>query len=208
MTSRPIRVTIPAPFALGKYEITFDDYDRFVTATGAARPEDEGWGRGKQPAINISWDDAQAYAQWLSRATGATYRLPSEAEWEYAARAGSSSSYAWGGSVGEGMANCVGCSADNTYGPSPAGSFPASAFGLHDLQGNAWEWVEDCARDSYLGAPADGSVWAGENGCSRVMRGGGWASSPNHLRSSYRNWYPADDKDNTTGFRLVREIDR
>jgi len=200
-------VEISVPFALGKYEITFEDYDRFVAATGAARPGDEGWGRDRQPAVNISWNDAQAYARWLSGETGAVYRLPSEAEWEYAGRAGSTSSYAWGGSVGEGMANCRGCTTQNPNAPAVVGSFPVNAFGLHDLQGNVWEWVEDCARDSYLGAPSNGDVWQGNSTCSRVLRGGSWASSPNLVRSSYRNWYPSDDRDNTTGFRLVREID-
>ncbi|HEY6510126.1 MAG TPA: formylglycine-generating enzyme family protein, partial [Vicinamibacterales bacterium] len=200
-------VDIRAAFAFGKYEITFEDYDKFVAATGATPPGDEGWGRGRQPAVNISWNDALNYARWLSAETGAVYRLPSEAEWEYAGRAGSTSSYSWGGSVGEGMANCRGCTADDRNAAAPAGSFPVNAFGLHDLQGNVWEWVDDCARDSYLGAPSDGSVWQGEDACSRVLRGGSWASSPYQLRSSYRNWYPADDKENATGFRLVREID-
>lgn len=199
-------VVLASWFAMGKYEITFDDYAKFATATNRPMPEDAGWGRGKQPVLNVNWYDAAEYALWLSEQTGAIYRLPTEAEWEYAARAGSSSSYAWGGSVGEAMANCLGCTTSNRNATAPVGSFPVNAFGLHDMQGNVWEWVEDCARDSYLGAPVDGSAWSGDQVCSRILRGGSWQSSPNHLRSTYRNWYPAADKDNTTGFRLVREI--
>ncbi len=201
------RVTIAAPFALSKYEVTFEDYDRFVADTGWANPDDEGWGRGKQPVLNVSWGDAVAYAGWLTEHTGAIYRLPSEAEWEYAARAGSNSTYAWGDDVDADIANCAGCKEGDDYAPAPVGSFPINAFGLYDMQGNVWEWVEDCARNSYLAAPSDGGVWAAsEDDCSRVLRGGSWASSPDELRSAYRNWYPPGDLDNTTGIRLVREI--
>ncbi len=204
---QPAHIVVQAtPFAMGKYEITFEEFDNFATALGITVPDDAGWGRSNQPVLNINWYDAAAYARWLSEQTGEIYRLPSEAEWEYAGRAGSASSYAWGGSVGEAMANCVGCAASSRNAPAPVGSFPVNAFGLHDMQGNVWEWVEDCARDSYLGAPIDGSVWIGDEVCSRILRGGSWQSSPNQLRSSFRNWYPSADQDNTVGFRLVREI--
>lgn len=200
-------VYLSAAFAMAKYEVTFADYDKYANATGVALPFDGGFGRGAQPLINISWYDAVAYAAWLSAQTGEVYRLPSEAEWEYAGRAGSTSGYPWGGSVGEAMANCRGCASVSSNAPTPVGAFPPNAFGINDLQGNVWEWVQDCARDSYEGAPADGSVWIGDEICSRVLRGGSWSSSPNQLRSSYRNWYPPVEADDTVGFRLVREIE-
>ena len=153
-------VTIGAPFALGKYEVTFDEWDACVAAGGCEhRPDDQGWGRGTRPVINVSWEDAHQYVAWLSGETGETYRLPSEAEWEYAARAGTTTRYFWGDGEDPacGSANIydqVGKAADDYGGASfgcddgfaetaPAGSFRANAFGLHDVSGNVWEWVED-----------------------------------------------------------------
>ena len=139
-------VTIPQAFAVSKYEVTFEDYDRF---TYPNRVDDEGWGRGRRPVINVSWSDAQEYVAWLSRQTGQTYRLLSEAEWEYVARAGSSSLYSWGNDIGSNRANCADLDEFGTCGDqweytAPVGSFPANAFGVHDMHGNVTEWVEDC----------------------------------------------------------------
>ncbi|RMD68212.1 MAG: PEGA domain-containing protein, partial [Gammaproteobacteria bacterium] len=135
------RVSIARPFAIGRYEVTFEEYDRFCEATGRRRPDDNGWGRGKRPVINVSWHDAKAYARWLSKQTGKRYRLPSEAEWEYAARAGTSTRYWWGDRVGHGHANCDGCGSwwDGKE-TAPVGFFDPNPWGLYDTAGNVWEW--------------------------------------------------------------------
>ena len=194
------QVRMPS-FALGRYEVLFEEYDRFVTETGRREsPYDRGWGRVGRPVIYVSWEDATAYAEWLSAETGQRYRLPSEAEWEYAARAGTMTAYSWGPWVGVNRANCAG-PAD--LGPplerhecgsrwdgrrtALTGSFAANAWGLHDMHGNVSEWVEDCWHDSYARAPADGSAWTGDGDCGRrVLRGGSWADYPLELRSANR----------------------
>ena len=156
---------------------------------GGYRPDDEGWGRGTRPVINVSWENAQAYVSWLSSQTGQNYRLLSEAEWEYVARAGSQTAYSWGSDIGSNRANCEGCGSrwddDRT---APVGSFQANAFGVHDMHGNVWERVEDCWNDNYRRAPSDGSAWLRGNCNRRVSRGGSWDSLPRPLRSAYRNW--------------------
>ena len=165
---RPIRDVAIAGFAMSKTEVTFDQWDICTEHGGCRRVKDviyrihkepgEGWGRGNRPVINVSWDDAQSYVSWLSRETGEEYRLPSEAEWEYAARAGSSTAYWWGDKIGRNRANCKGCRSRWGERTAPVGSFAANGFGLHDMHGNVWEWVEDCYFDSYRGAPGDGSA--------------------------------------------------
>ena len=157
----PVRtVTIPRAFAVARYETTFAQWDA-CAASGACRQgvSDIGFGRGARPVILVTREEAQAYAGWLSRLTGKSFRLPSEAEWEYMARAGSETKYPWGNDIGRGRANCDECGSrwddDRT---SPVGSFPANAFGVHDAVGNVYEWVADCGRSSYDGAPSDGSV--------------------------------------------------
>ena len=174
------RVTV-SEFAMGRYEVTFEEYDVFAEATGRERPDDW-WGRGNRPVIKVSWQDAVAYAEWLAEQTGKRYRLPTEAEWEYAARAGTDTP-SWWRSVGQNYANCddVGWVCDATWEnrTAPVGSFDANAFGLHDVAGNVSERVQDCWHDDYRGAPADGSPWGVEPGgeCARrVVRGGSWAS--------------------------------
>ena len=178
------RVTIAKPFAVGKYEVTFAEWDACVAdgGCGGHRPEDEGWGRGRRPLVNVSWDDAKAYVRWLSRKTGKPYRLPSEAEWEYAARAGTTTRYSWGDDIGRNRANCLYCDSRwDLKQTAPAGSFRANVFGLHDVHGNVSEWVEDCWNDNYAGAPADGSPWT-DGGCTRrVLRGGSWFNEPRYL---------------------------
>ena len=160
---RPVRtVTIEAPFSLSKYEVTFEDFDRFAEAAGRERPDDQGWGRGRRPVINVSWADAEAYAEWLSAETGRSYRLPSEAEWEYAARAGGDTPYGWSDTI-DGEANCDGCGRRSPRRTVLAGTFRANAWGLHDMHGNVWEWVQDCWNGSYEDAPADGTAWTTGN---------------------------------------------
>ena len=201
----PVRdVTIPQAFAVSKYEVTFENYDRF---TYPNRVDDEGWGRGRRPVINVSWDDAQEYVAWLSRQTGQTYRLLSEAEWEYVARAGASTAYSWGNGIGSNRANCEGCGSqwddDRT---APAGSFSANAFGVHDMHGNVWEWVEDCWNESYAGAPSDGSAWRSGDSDWRVLRGGSWYNYPRNLRSADRNWLTTGHQNLNYGFRVARTL--
>jgi formylglycine-generating enzyme required for sulfatase activity len=203
-------VRIAKPFAVGRYPITFDEYDWFTSATGRPSPHDQGWGRGRQPAINVSWNGAVEYAKWLSTQTGKRYRLPTEAEWEYAARAGTKTNYWWGNEMKSRMANCRG--GDSRWGgkqTSPVGSFQPNPFGLYDTAGNVFEYVEDCWHENYEGAPTDGSAWLEANGgdCgSRVTRGGSWYANPVNLHASFRVWNPVDGH-YTIGFRLAQDLD-
>jgi formylglycine-generating enzyme required for sulfatase activity len=209
----PVReVIVKQSFAMGRYEVTFDQYDEFAKATGRALPEDEGFGRGRRPVIRVSWNEAVAYAEWLSRETGKRYRLPTEAEWEYAARGGTETAYWWGNEMMPGLANCISCGtpADRRQ-TVPVGSFKPNPFGLYDTVGNVREWVQDCWHDNYQGAPSDGSAWEEEhNGnCNgRVNRGGAFRSvNKKNVRSSSREMYRAGARPYWVGFRLVREIE-
>ena len=196
-------------FALGRYEVMFEEYERFAVATGRGRPGDGGWGRGRRPVVNVSWEDAAAYAAWLSQETGARYRLPSEAEWEYAARAGTETRYSWGNDIGRNRANCGGCGSrwDNEQ-TAAGGSFAANAWGLHDMHGNVWEWVEDCWHDSYRGAPSDGRAWTSGGDCGRrVSRGGSWGYTLRSLRAAGRGRLVAGSRGNDVGFRVARTLD-
>jgi formylglycine-generating enzyme required for sulfatase activity len=199
--SPPHRVTIRPPFAMGKFEVTFAEWDACAAEGGCKHwPGDQRWGRGRRPVINVSWHDAKGYTAWLSRKTGKTYRLLSEAEWEYAARAGTSSRYAFGDAISKSQAQYA---ARETV---EVGSLPANKFGLHDLHGNVWEWVEDAWHPNYEGAPNDGSVWAGGDTSQRVLRGGSWYSSPVDLRSAGRVGYRPDNRDYGFGFRVARTL--
>ncbi|MCH7543001.1 MAG: formylglycine-generating enzyme family protein [Proteobacteria bacterium] len=200
-------VRIATPFAMGKYEVTFEAYDQFAVATGRELPDDRGWGRGKRPVMRVSWNDAVAYARWLSEQTGKRYRLPTEAEWEYAARAGSTTRYWWGNDIGRNNANCIGCGSrwDNKQ-TAPVGSFRPNDFGLYDTAGNVWEWVEDCWNKSYDGAPSDGSAWLGGDCSNRVLRGGSWVFIPWGLRSAYRFRGWTVNRYVDFGFRVARTL--
>ena len=205
----PVLTVLVPPFALSKHEVTFEEYERFARDTDRDRPDDEGWGRGRRPVINVSWHDAQAYAAWLSSETGAEYRLPSEAEWEYAARAGSTTVYSWGNEIGGNLANCDGCGSqwDNEM-TAPVGSFAANAWGLHDMLGNIEEWVEDCWHGNYAGAPEDGSAWTAGGDCSeRVVRGGRWFNTPSGVRAAWRLSVNAGSRGYFGGFRVARTLD-
>ena len=198
------RVTIAEPFVVGVYEVTFGEWDACVWQGGCNgyRPDDEGWGRGRRPVVNVSWEDAQAYVEWLSRKTGKRYRLLSESEWEYVARAGTTGRYHWGNRITPSRANY----GDHVGSTVPVGSYSPNAFGLYDVHGNVSEWVGDCYAESYEGAPTDGSVWeAGD--CSRsVLRGGSWFSLPRNLRSAGRFRYDAGLRYDSIGFRIARTL--
>jgi formylglycine-generating enzyme required for sulfatase activity len=205
-------VHIRSPFAVSRYEITFDQYDAFAKATGGQLPDDEGFGRGQRPVIRVSWNDAVDYAEWLSQQTGKRYSLPTEAEWEYASRAGTETTHWWGNEMKQGLANCIGCGSrwDNQQ-TAPVGSFKPNSFGLYDTAGNVSEWVQDCWHDNYQGAPSDGSVWGKEHkgDCARrIRRGGSYGSAYNgNVRSSSRWVFNAGARFRSLGFRLVREIE-
>ena len=195
----PKMVVVPGgqfgrPFAVGVYEVTFGEWDACVSGGGCGgyRPHDEGWGRGRRPVVNVSWHDAQAYVRWLSGRTWEEYRLLSEAEWEYVARAGTTTEYWWGNDIGRGRANCAGDLCGDSYRyTAPVGSFSASPFGLHDVHGNVWEWVEDCFEG---------------NCSSRVLRGGSWGNRPGNLRSADRYRYFTGYRGNGVGFRVARTL--
>ena len=193
-------------FAIAANEITFNEYDAFARATGRGLPADGGRSRGKWPVVNVSWEDAQAYTRWLSAQTGARYRLPSEAEWEFVARSGTVTSYWWGEKPGKGKANCFDCgSADGGVQTSRVGSFSASPWGVYDMAGNVREWVQDCYMPNYSRAPADGrAVEAGACG-NRVVRGGAYSSPSKQLRSTSRDQVNAKSRLDNLGFRVVRE---
>ena len=209
-------VTIPQPFAVGKYEVTVEQYAEFVRETKhstgyCGNDSDHGSWRDpsglkqtdNHPVVCVSWDDASEYVYWLSVKTGHEYRLLTEAEWEYAARAGTTTAYHFGRMVLANMAQYA------SNGTAAVGSFPDNAFGLHDMHGNVWEWVEDCWHGDYTGAPTDGSAWI--SGCDddddpRVLRGGSWDVGPQFLRSADRGRYSASYRSLNFGFRVARTL--
>jgi formylglycine-generating enzyme required for sulfatase activity len=200
-------VKIEKPFAIAKHEVTFEEWDRCVDEGGCKhKPEDRDWGRSNRPVINVSWMDAKEFAAWMSQKTGQTYRLPSEAEWEYAARGGVNTPYWWGRDIGTRQANCRDCKVENTQQTLPVGSFKANPFGLHDTAGNAAEWVEDCWNDNYRGAPNNGKAWETGQCRLRVLRGGAFDSQARYLRSQSRFRYDSDVRFSANGFRVLREL--
>jgi formylglycine-generating enzyme required for sulfatase activity len=192
-------------FRIEQYEVTFDEYDRFAAASGKARPSDEGWGRRNMPVTNVNLLDARAYAQWLSKESGTPYRLPTEAEWEYAARGKSSHAYWWGPKPSHDEANYEGKSGRDRWDNSaPVGSFDANPFGLYDMAGNVWEWT--CSR---YANPYDGS----EMKCASedysgdiVLRGGSWQSQEKSIRNAYRGRNRPATRGNYYGFRLAATV--
>jgi formylglycine-generating enzyme required for sulfatase activity/energy-coupling factor transporter ATP-binding protein EcfA2 len=199
-------------FAMGIHEVTFDEYDRYAISEGKPLPNDQTWGRGRRPVINVSWGDAKDYADWLSKKTektGLRYRLPTESEWEYAARSGAKQEV-WAGTSKEFQLGEYAVFFDNSQNrTAEVGGKEKNNFGLYDLSGNVWEWVEDCWHGNYNDAPIDGSAWLEANGgdCSqRVIRGGSWDFKPLDLRASYRNWNTTDFRNLNLGFRLVQDL--
>ena len=199
-------VTVPA-FRLGKYEVTFAQWDACVADGGCGGfiPFDEGYGRGNRPVINVSWDDIQLFIEWLNIKTGGGFRLPTEAEWEYAARAGTMTEFSWGDDIGHNLANCSDCD-DLWYTPAPVGSYPANPWGLHDMHGNLSEWVQDCSNETYEGAPSDGSAWESGNCYKRMYRDGSWARRWRHMRSYGRLWIEKEFRSVDLGFRLAQDV--
>ena len=200
-------VRVPA-FRLGKYEATFAQWDACVAdgGCGGYTPDDRGWGRGNRPVIHVSWDDIQGFVDWLNDKTGGSFRLPTEAEWEYAARAGSTTKYSWGNRIGSNRANCDGCGSRWDYvRTAPVGSFSANAWGLHDMHGNVWEWVQDCWNKNYKGAPGDGRAWTSGDCSRRVIRGGSWFYGPGDVRSADRDRDARARRNVGFGFRLAQD---
>ena len=219
---RPIReVSIAEPFAASIHEVRMDEYDRFTAATGRSQVDDGGWGRGGRPAVNVSWSDAKEYVAWLSRETGGSYRLLTEAEWEYAARAGSTTQFHFGDhpmdlcryanhadvSLPEHVEwrNTL-CSDRVGLETAEVGSYAPNPWGLHDMHGNAWEWVEDCWNGTYENSPADGSAWAEGDCFRRVLRGGSWNNRPALLRAAGRNGVGVGERGLNIGFRVARTL--
>lgn len=188
-----MKTTYSKTWKMMPYEVTFDDWKPCFKAGAChgVRLDDAGFGRGLRPVINVSYDEAVAYAQWLSKSTGKHYRLPTEDEWEFAARAGSTTAYWWGNEIGSNNANCNGCGSKwDGKGTAPVGSFKPNAYGLYDTAGNVWEWTSSCQGDCQL----------------RVVRGGSWAYKPDFLRVFVRSWDVATLRYSNIGFRLVQDL--
>ena len=207
-------VTFEAPFAVGKYEVTFAEWDacvrlsRYGCSWGHSYDRvayDQGWGRGRRPVIHVSWKDAKKYVQWLSQKTKKGYRLLSESEWEYAARAGTQTAYSWGDEIGRNQAN-FSRGSEFARMTAPVGSFAANAWGLHDMHGNVYEWVEDCWNRRYEGAPTDGSAWLSGRCRARVWRGGSWSNRYPYQRAANRRGEHTKTKSNILGFRVARTL--
>jgi formylglycine-generating enzyme required for sulfatase activity len=199
-------VTINKPFAIGKYEVTVEQWDACVNAGACMRVTNGGNRPKNTPVRDISWDDAQQYVKWLAQLTGKPYRLPTEAEWEYAARGGTSTRYWWGEQMRKGTANCKDCGEPwQQDSPAPVGSFAANPYGLYDMNGSVWEWVSDCWHNAYKGAPADGRSWDEPNCRVRVIRGGSWLEGASYMLSSTRFKYDANVRQSQNGFRVARD---
>ena len=209
-------VFIKAPFAIGKYAVTFEDYDRYAYAVGVQAPSDRGWGRGRRPVISVSYKDAEGYCRWLSEQTGADYRLPSEAEWQYACRAGSTTPFWWGEIITPDQAN-YDCR-EIYEGGGQKGSFlnktevveafSPNPWGLYQVHGNVWEWCSDAWNDNYKQAPDDSSSWMTGNISRAVVCGGSWNRPPKSLRSASRIWLDRNKTSLYAGFRIVRDLSR
>ncbi|HEY4989854.1 MAG TPA: formylglycine-generating enzyme family protein [Opitutaceae bacterium] len=203
-TERPAhRVAIASAFALGRFPVTVGEYRAF--SPGHSPTDEPGW-----PAVNVSWDDARGYCAWLGAETGEWHRLPTEAEWEFACRAGSRSPFAGGEEITTGTANFLYSEDGQRIGPghrTPVGRYPSNAFGLSDLHGNVCEWVEDAWHPGYAGSPCDGSAWSeGGDGRLRVIRGGAWDYLPRLLRSAWRDSLPRGHRRDNLGFRIARTL--
>jgi len=210
-TERPAHeVVFQKPFGIGRYEVTFEEYDKFVYDTSGPQPYDEAWGRGRRPVINVSWEDARDYANWLSERTGKSYRLPTEAEWEYAARSRGKKEKWAGTSNEEELGEFAWHVKNSGLKTHPVGMKKHNGLGLYDMSGNAMEWVQDCWHENYEGAPEDGSAWleANERDCERsVIRGGSWSNRPRHLRSASRARGDPDHRHGgIVGFRLAQDL--
>ncbi|TAN48908.1 MAG: formylglycine-generating enzyme family protein [Rhodospirillales bacterium] len=212
------KVTIAKSFALGRFEITFDDWQLCVDAKACTRsPDDHQWGKAKRPVMNVTFDDVTQYLTWLSKKTGKRYRLPSEAEWEWAARGGAKTIYPWGDGMEDGLANCRSCGAEpfGGFSSAPVGSYPPNGYGLYDMTGNVWEWVQDCWHPDHTGASKDAKPRGPETqslpgipAClARVMKGGAWYYFAPMARPAARARNDSRVLSYVLGFRVAREID-
>lgn len=202
----PARSVRIAPFMLAAHEVTFLEYDRFARATGREPPSDQGWGRGTRPVVGVSWEEARAYAAWLAQQTGRGYRLPSEAEWEFASRAGTITPFWWGQNAGSNRTVCFDCGSQwDNRSTAPVMSFPANPFGVYETAGNAMEWVADCYRARYEGAPNDGRALLTGDCSNRVARGGAFNKPAESMRTFVRARFAPDTKLNMLGFRVARD---
>lgn len=198
------KVTLQA-FSIGKYEVSFDEFDLFAKDKGYKLPDDQGWGRGTRPVMNVSWDEAIEYTQWLTEQTGFQYRLPTEREWELAATANATTTYWWGYDVGQNMANCAICGSQwDGRQTAPIGSFRANAFGIHDTIGNVLEWTSTCFHASYKDSPRYGQNWEGGDCSKRMVRSSAYRTPENGLRTTKRNKYSPKTKMDSLGFRVAR----
>ncbi|MGH1351223.1 MAG: SUMF1/EgtB/PvdO family nonheme iron enzyme [Methyloligellaceae bacterium] len=201
-------VTIDYCLAVGRFAVMFEEWDFYISRNPKAyKPDDQGWGRERRPVINVSWDDAKGYVQWLSEMTGKAYRLLSEAEWEYACRAGTATEYSFGDGINQKQAQY----SEGDYGSAKhtvsVGSFDPNPFGLYDMHGNVWEWCEDDWHKNYIGAPSDGSARVEDNnGRGRVLRGGSWDVNPQFLRARDRDRFDRVNRNYGVGFRVARAL--
>ena len=203
----PHKVGLHTPFAIGKYEVTVEQWNQCVKASVCPIVPSSADAAGNLPMRDVSWDEAQLYLKWLSTISHRPYRLPTEAEWEYAARGGTTTRYWWGDQMKGGNSSCQGCGQPwNADGPPPAGSFIANPFGLYDMNGSVWEWVQDCWHSTYKGAPPDGSAWTDGACQSRVIRGGSWREDGSYMLSTTRFKYDASVRQSQNGFRVARSL--
>jgi formylglycine-generating enzyme required for sulfatase activity len=201
------KVALRTPFAIGKYEVTVGEWTQCVKASVCPSVPSAANAADRLPMRDVSWDEAQLYLKWLSTVSRRPYRLPTEAEWEYAARGGTTTRYWWGEQMKGGNSSCQGCGEPwKADAPPPVGSFVANPFGLADMNGSVWEWVQDCWHSSYKGAPADGSAWADGNCQSRVIRGGSWREDGSYMLSTTRFKYDASVRQSQNGFRVARAL--
>jgi formylglycine-generating enzyme required for sulfatase activity len=201
------RVALTMPFAIGKYEVSVEQWNACVDAGACARPTPGVVASATAPIRDISWDDAQQYVKWLGTTSGKAYRLPTEAEWEYAARGGTETPFWWGEKFVVGKANCKDCGPPwRNDGPANVGTFGANAYGLYDMNGSVWEWVSDCWHNTFKDAPADGRAWEQPNCTVRVIRGGSWREGSSYMVSSTRFKYDASVRNSQNGFRVARSL--
>ncbi|MGH1405737.1 MAG: formylglycine-generating enzyme family protein [Rhodomicrobiaceae bacterium] len=214
------KVKISKPFAVGRFEVTFEEWQACLDAGGCKgyMPNDQGWGRSKRPVINVNWHHVQSYLRWLNKKTGKPYRLLTEAEWEYAARAGSNTIYWWGNRISRdytnfGKVDCCGGAVegkDHWKYTAPVGQFEANSFGLYDMLGNVSEWIADCVHKTYKGAPNDGRAWLNENGGNclhHILRGGNWSASAAFTRIARRGSTYLNIKNRNYGFRVALDLE-
>ena len=207
-SEKPVHhVSIGTPFAIGKYEVTVEQWNACVAANACQKLTPESNTNKAAPARDLSWDDAQQYVKWLSKVTGKPYRLPTEAEWEYADRAGTTTAYWWGDQMRKGNANCKDCGDPwHKEGPESVGSFAPNPLGLYDMNGSVWEWTADCWHNNYQGAPVDGHAWDSPGCDMRVIRGGSWREGGGYMLTATRFKYSAGVRQSQDGFRVVKDL--